>query len=106
MPTVALGAGLTFMQPLYTPYIHAARVWGMSPEFDQQLGGLIMWIPGSIITIIIASVLFIRWMQEMDARQRAEEARMDALASGEEAINDEEMSGDIEVADIGIANGS
>ncbi|HLZ64266.1 MAG TPA: cytochrome c oxidase assembly protein [Ktedonosporobacter sp.] len=81
MPTVALGAGLTFMQPLYTPYIYAPRVWGMSPALDQQLGGLIMWIPGNIVAIIIASILFIRWMQAQDARQRAEEARIDAQAN-------------------------
>src|SRR5581483_8096423 len=39
MPTVALGAGLTFTSPLYAPYIYAPRVWGISPSVDQQLGG-------------------------------------------------------------------
>lgn len=76
MPTVLLGAGLTFMQPLYTPYIHAPRVWGISPAFDQQLGGLIMWVPGNILFIIFASLLFIRWMQQQDELQRAREAEL------------------------------
>jgi cytochrome c oxidase assembly factor CtaG len=76
MPTVLLGAGLTFSKPLYTPYIYAPRVWGLSPDTDQQLGGLIMWVPGNILFIVIVSLLFIRWMQAQDARQRAEEARM------------------------------
>ena len=74
MPTVALGAGLTFADPLYTPYIHAARVWGLSPATDQQLGGLIMWIPGSILNIVIVSILFIQWMQLQDKKQHAKEA--------------------------------
>jgi len=77
MPSVALGAGLTFLQPLYTPYIEQpVRAWGLSPATDQQLGGLVMWVPVSIIYIVIASILFIRWMQEQDARQRVQEASM------------------------------
>lgn len=76
MPSVLLGAGLTLTPPLYEPYIYAPRVWGISPVVDQQLGGLIMWVPGNILYIVFASFLFIRWMQAQDARQRAEEARM------------------------------
>jgi cytochrome c oxidase assembly factor CtaG len=76
MPMVALGAGLTFADPLYTPYMHAPRVWGLSPVTDQQLGALIMWIPGGIFNIVIASILFITWMQQQDARQRIQEAQL------------------------------
>lgn len=78
MPVVALGAGLTFAGPLYAPYLQAPRLWGLSPATDQQLGGLIMWVPGNIIYIIIVSILFIRWMQQQEAKQRAEEAKQDA----------------------------
>jgi putative membrane protein len=53
MPAVLLGAGLTFMPPLYEPYIVAARVWGISPTVDQQLGGLIMWIPVNLFYIVV-----------------------------------------------------
>lgn len=69
MPTVLLGAGLTFFPPLYAPYIAAPRVWGISPATDQQLGGLIMWIPGNIFYIAVMSALFIRWMQRQEAKQ-------------------------------------
>ena len=86
MPIVALGAGLTFAAPLYAPYIHAPRVWGLSPATDQQLGGLIMWVPGNIIYIIVASILFIRWMQQQEMKQRAEEARQDAVEQGTGAV--------------------
>jgi len=74
MPSVALGAGLTFSSPLYAPYIAAPRIWGISAATDQQLGGLIMWIPGGILYIIIMSILFIRWMQKQEAKQLQEEA--------------------------------
>lgn len=83
MPTVALGAGLTFLPPLYVPYVQQpVRAWGLSPVTDQQLGGLIMWVPGNIVSIVIMSILFIRWMQIQDAKQRAEEARMDEREQG------------------------
>lgn len=74
MPAVALGAGLTFLPPQYAPYLAVPRVWGISAATDQQLGGLIMWIPGNILFIVIASILFIRWMQEQEAKQIAKEA--------------------------------
>ena len=74
MPSVLLGAGLTFSPPLYAPYLAAPRVWGISAATDQQLGGLIMWVPVSILYIIIMSVLFIHWMQQQEAKQLAQEA--------------------------------
>jgi cytochrome c oxidase assembly factor CtaG len=74
MPSVLLGAGLTFSPPLYAPYLAAPRVWGISAATDQQLGGLIMWVPVSIGYIVIMSVLFIRWMQQQEAKQLAQEA--------------------------------
>lgn len=51
-------------------------MWGLTPATDQQLGGLIMWVPGNILYIVIVSILFIRWMQQQDAKQRAQEASM------------------------------
>ena len=76
MPMVLLGAGLTFVPPLYERYIHAPHIWGLSPETDQQLAGLLMWIPGSIFFIVIVSILFLQWMQAQDVKQRAEEAAL------------------------------
>ena len=73
MPVVLLGAGLTFAPPLYAPYIAAPRVWGISAATDQQLGGLIMWVPGNFIFIIIMSILFLRWMQNKEREQAVRE---------------------------------
>lgn len=79
MPMTLLGAGLTFAPPLYAPYINAPRLWGLSAATDQQLGGLIMWVPTNLMYIVMVSGLFIRWLQKQDEKQRAEEARQDAL---------------------------
>src|SRR5437762_2896196 len=72
--TFLIARGLTFSPPLYAPYLAAPRIWGISAATDQQLGGLIMWIPGGILYIIIMSILFIRWMQKQEAKQLQEEA--------------------------------
>lgn len=83
-PMVLLGALLTFAgQPLYAPYIAAPRIFGLSPLADQQLGGLIMWIPGNIVYILMMSVIFFQWVQhQSDETIRAEmEADADAAAS-------------------------
>jgi cytochrome c oxidase assembly factor CtaG len=94
MPMVLLGAGLTFSPPLYTPYINAPRVWGISPATDQQLGGLIMWIPVSLFIIVVMSIQFIRWMQQQEQKQREAEMRMDELLAnnGETENTDENIA--------------
>lgn len=76
MPAVLLGAGLTFAPPLYAPYIAAPRAWGITVATDQQLGGLIMWVPVNLIFIAIMSALFLRWMQQKEKEQAAKEREM------------------------------
>lgn len=71
-PMVALGALLTFAAtPFYAPYVAAPRLWGTTPLGDQQLGGLIMWMPTNIPYLIGLSVLFFRWVGERDQAERA-----------------------------------
>ncbi len=70
-PMVALGALLTFAStPLYAPYVTAPRVWGLSPLNDQQLGGLIMWLPTNIPYLIALSAAFFLWVSERDRQER------------------------------------
>jgi putative membrane protein len=69
LQTGALGALLTFATSLWYPaYTATTGAWGMSPLDDQQLGGLIMWIPGSIAYLIAALVLFAGWLRESEKR--------------------------------------
>lgn len=70
-PPTILGAILTFAElPLYPHYTTVPRLWGTTALFDQQLAGLIMWIPGSLVFFGVLSVVFIRWMNrdEIDPR--------------------------------------
>lgn len=47
--TGMLGALLTFAQsPLYAPHFQTTLPFGLSPLDDQQLAGLIMWVPAAL----------------------------------------------------------
>src|SRR5256885_11366388 len=47
---------------LYPFYVAAPRVWeGLAPLADQQLGGLLMWVVGTIYLWGAASVVWFRW---------------------------------------------
>lgn len=53
--TSVLGALLTFSDASwYSVYQNSGAAWGLSPLEDQQLGGLIMWIPGGVTYLIVA----------------------------------------------------
>jgi putative membrane protein len=53
-----LGALLTFAPaPLYAIHASAPLLWGLSPLADQQLGGLIMWVPGGLPYLVILTLL-------------------------------------------------
>lgn len=44
-----LGALITFARaPLYAPHFATTEMWGLSALADQQLAGLIMWVPAVI----------------------------------------------------------
>ena len=58
----ALGALLTFAQsPWYPAYGSWPLVWGLTPLEDQQLGGLIMWIPAGLIHLPAALAFVALW---------------------------------------------
>lgn len=68
----SIGVVLTFAtSPLYDAYVATAPFRGMSALEDQQLAGLIMWIPGGFAYLIAATALFMNWMKVADARADA-----------------------------------
>lgn len=66
--TSILGALLTFATtPWYPAYQATTRPWGLTPLEDQQIGGLIMWIPPGVVYLAAGLVLFHLWLRESDA---------------------------------------
>ena len=48
--TSVLGALITFSpKPLYPSYVPRAPFWGLTALQDQQIGGLIMWVPAGVV---------------------------------------------------------
>jgi len=67
--TSVLGALLTFApHAWYAPYAQTAQLWGLTALQDQQIGGLIMWIPAGTLLTIVALVLLSKWMSHSDTR--------------------------------------
>ncbi|MBV8571913.1 MAG: cytochrome c oxidase assembly protein, partial [Acidobacteriaceae bacterium] len=66
--TGILGALLTFAPRLWYPiYNNTTVAWGLTPLEDQQIGGLIMWVPASLVYLAAGLALFAAWMRESDA---------------------------------------
>jgi putative membrane protein len=59
--TGALGALLTFAPTAWYPsYAASAGALGLDPVEDQQLGGLVMWVPGGLAYLIAGLVIAAR----------------------------------------------
>jgi putative membrane protein len=69
MPAAALGAVLTLAPaPIYPP----EALSGPDPLADQQLAGLVMWVPMDVVMLVAAVVVFLRWMLAFDRRTPAD----------------------------------
>jgi putative membrane protein len=74
MQSGVLGALLMFAnRPWYPAHAAGVHAWGMTLIEDQQLAGLIMWIPASMIYICAAAWLFLRWMRKDERETRADQ---------------------------------
>lgn len=74
VPTAVLGAILVFAEtPFYRGYVEQpVRLWGWTPLVDQQIGGVVMWIPATLAYLAVLTVIFARWMgEEGEAEQQS-----------------------------------
>jgi putative membrane protein len=79
--TGGLGALLTVAsRPWYSAYGAAAPLWGLTPLEDQQLAGLIMWVPAGASYLVASLWLVVLWLRDSEARVvRLERLRRAAL---------------------------
>jgi putative membrane protein len=62
MPMTVVAAFVTGAdRPLYPWYAAAPRLFGLAPLADQQLGGIIMWVPAGVVPLAAFTVVFFRW---------------------------------------------
>ena len=71
IPCTALAAILTFARtPMYPFYVTAPRIYGLSALQDQNLGGLLMWLPTHMFLLLALGITFLRWFAGSNRKAR------------------------------------
>ena len=74
-PGAIVGSFLSLGEPGYYPYYTTVpRIWGLDLATDQQIAGLAMWVGGSVVYLLLITIVFFRWA--------AREEASDVLATG------------------------
>ena len=62
-PCTALAALITLSsRQLYTFYGNSPLQLGLTPLFDQQIGGLLMWLPPDLLFMLTSLLFFNQWL--------------------------------------------
>lgn len=66
----SLPGALIFLapRPLYPVHASGVAAWGLTLMQDQQLAGVIMWIPGGLVYLAALQWVAVRWLGEDDRR--------------------------------------
>lgn len=81
LPQIVLGAYIALCsRPLYSIYEVCGLAWHITPMLDQQLGGLLTWIPGAMMSAVGVLVILHHVLQA-DRRALAETRAKAADAS-------------------------
>jgi putative membrane protein len=83
--TGVLGAAVTFAGvPLYPVYAAPAARRGIDLLADQEIAGLLMWIPAGIVLTLLGVALFAAWLGEAERRSLKQRTRPYQLPSANE----------------------
>ena len=63
-------------QPLYEWYVQAPQIWPISPLADQQIGGIIMKVGGSLLFLTLIVIAFFKWYNDEERRTQDEKRRV------------------------------
>lgn len=77
-PWLALGY-IFSTRPFYEFYVHAPRLWGLSPAQDQNYGGILMQTEMTLLFAVLIAHTFFKLIREEEAKQREQDARDLAL---------------------------
>ncbi len=77
LPASVVSAFIALSQDVVYPfYGRAPRVMALTALEDQQLGGMIMWVPGMILLWAAITVVFFKWSRREDRDEAAERERL------------------------------
>jgi putative membrane protein len=86
LPNTLLGALISFSGGLlYEAYAEVEQPFNLSLITDQQFGGLILWLPGDMMSIIAAGIVMVMWYQYEQARDQTDAALYEGGKSRYEA---------------------
>lgn len=75
-----LGALLTFSpRAWYAPYLTTTARYGLTPLDDQQIGGLVMWVPAGLVYIAVGLAYFAAWIRGSSRTVRSVPSRAPIL---------------------------
>ena len=65
IPNTLLGAVITFADHvIYEAYSQVEQPFDISLMTDQQLGGAVLWVPGDMMSVVVAGIVMIMWYQK------------------------------------------
>ncbi len=83
VPMSVVSALITLSEDvLYAWYSEAPRIFSLSALDDQQMGGLIMWVPGMMVYWIAITILFFRWSGREEREEWQERERLAGIVGG------------------------
>ena len=92
LPMSLAGALITLAdRVLYPFYESASRMWGLTPAADQQLGGLLMWVVGTIYLWVAATVVWFRWSIREEAGDVERAVPLEAYGNAERETRNAEQ---------------
>jgi len=93
LPMSVAGALITLSgDVLYPFYAAAPRVWSLTPVADQQLGGLVMWVGGTIYLWVAATVVWFRWAAREEHGEAERAVPLEAYGNAEVGTRNAEQS--------------
>ena len=81
LPNTVLGAAITFPQSvMYQAYSEFPQPIALAAITDQQLGGLLLWVVGDMMSILAAGIVMMMWYQKEQEKDRLEAAQRSSQA--------------------------
>ena len=82
-PGAIVGSFLTLGKPgFYPTYDTVPRMWGIDLATDQQIAGLLMWVGGGIVYLLLITVVFFRWASREESRDHQPAPSAPGIARG------------------------
>ena len=60
---------------IYSGYEGVYRPFDMSVMTDQQIGGLVLWVPGDMMSILVAGIVMVMWYEREERENPARPPR-------------------------------